>query len=154
MDYGFRRNDGFWTFDEFIKLRFLAGNLAGMTESRGLQLPLLSQLQKSCREKNLSFPRKWESSLFSILQKFLDSRLHGNDDFCNWLCCKRINESTFCFVKINLRYSLRGHALRIPPPIPGRIKQLPFTPSRIPGKPHHVHSSPRGVKGTSHHAPW
>jgi hypothetical protein len=23
MDSGFRRNDGFWTFDEFIKLRFL-----------------------------------------------------------------------------------------------------------------------------------
>ena len=35
----------------------------------------------------MSFPRKWESSLFNMLQKFLDSRLHGNDDFCNWLNC-------------------------------------------------------------------
>ena len=33
----------------------------------------------------MSFPRKWESSLFNMLQKSLDSRLHGNDDFCNWL---------------------------------------------------------------------
>jgi hypothetical protein len=30
MDFGFRRNDGFWTFDEFIKLRFPA--FAGMTK--------------------------------------------------------------------------------------------------------------------------
>jgi hypothetical protein len=27
MDSGFRRNDGFWTFDEFIKLRFGRGDL-------------------------------------------------------------------------------------------------------------------------------
>jgi hypothetical protein len=30
MDSGFRRNDGFWTFDEFIKLRFPA--FAGITQ--------------------------------------------------------------------------------------------------------------------------
>jgi len=29
MDSGFRRNDGFWTFDEFIKLRFPAQKRRG-----------------------------------------------------------------------------------------------------------------------------
>jgi len=27
MDSGFRRNEGFWTFDEFIKLRFRRGDV-------------------------------------------------------------------------------------------------------------------------------
>jgi hypothetical protein len=32
---------------------------------------------------------QWESSPFNMLLKFLDSRLHGNDDFCNWLIIMR-----------------------------------------------------------------
>ena len=30
-------------------------------------------------------PTKVGIQFFNMLQKFLDSRLHGNDDFCNWL---------------------------------------------------------------------
>ena len=42
----------------------------------------MSLLQKSEKENCLSFPRKWESSIFNGLRNTLDSRFHGNDDFC------------------------------------------------------------------------
>ena len=55
----------------------------------------LSLLQKSKRENYLSFPRKWESSIFNGLYDTLDSRFHGNDDFCKNLILFLILVSSF-----------------------------------------------------------
>jgi hypothetical protein len=46
MDSGFRRNDGFWTFDESIKLRFPARNRAGMTQQGFLQFPQRMEIHR------------------------------------------------------------------------------------------------------------
>jgi len=55
---------------------------------------LLRLLQKFEKENCLSFPPpitkfegrlQWESSIFNGLYNTLDSRFHGNDDFCKSL---------------------------------------------------------------------
>jgi hypothetical protein len=83
---------------------------------RGFSMNLL---QKSKRENCLSFPQKWESSIFNGLYDTLDSRFHGNDDLCKSLtCCLRFKKvplpglvwvaTRYCGPEVSLLHAVYG----------------------------------------------
>ena len=54
-----------------------------------------------------AFILMWESSLFNMLQEFLDSRLHGNDDFCKSLNCFEFYVLVIWYCLRRMTYDLR-----------------------------------------------
>ncbi len=72
--------------------------LKGLLLKTHLYNEIMSLLQKSEKKNCLSFPRKWESSIFNGLYNTLDSRFHGNDDFCKRLIFSLILCGSFILI--------------------------------------------------------